>query len=111
MRASRPMLLLVVVLFVGYSGGGLLLVWMGIWDPSYPFLSATRDAYLLVMTFLGGLAVCTYTTSVISLHIVNGISNGRDAVSTMLAFVGLGLGSRLVLYGTSQLFVDIGGTP
>lgn len=66
LRISRPVLLLIMAAFITYSGGGTILERMEIWEPSYLFLSASRDAYLLAMTFLGGLAVCTYTTGLIS---------------------------------------------
>lgn len=45
-RVSIPMALITIGCFFGYLLVGSVLIYLGLWSPSYPFLSLSEDIYV-----------------------------------------------------------------
>lgn len=93
-RLSVPLILVAITVFFTYVIGGFVLLSLGYWSPSYPFLSPSQDIYFAWLAFLTGEVVCLGTGSLIGLAF---LSDGRgpihNQVSILASFVGFGFGA------------------
>lgn len=94
---SIPLFLPVGGLFVVYIVGGYALISMGVWSPSYGFLSLTEDLYFAWLAFLSGGVVCMGTGSLIGLaFLTEGEGRIRNEVSILASFIGFGFGAGVI---------------
>lgn len=95
-RLSLALLFVLVGIFLLYVVGGLLFITVGLWNPQYQFLSFTSDLYFTTLGLTFGFTICIETSSLIVLHLLNGVDGVRNQISLLAAFVGFGLGAALV---------------
>ncbi|WP_128081382.1 hypothetical protein [Haloferax sp. ATB1] len=70
---------------------------LGVWTPSYEFLSLNDDIYFAWLAFLLGLVICLGTGSLIGLAFLTG-GEGRihNEVSILSSFIGFGFGAGVM---------------
>lgn len=95
-RISIPILLITMSCFFGYLFVGSVLVYLGLWSPSYPFLSLTGDIYCAWLGFLAGGAFCLGTGSFIVLLIINEEDSIYNAIALLASFVAFGCGAGVM---------------
>lgn len=96
-RISIPLFVPVGGLFFVYLIGGYALMAMGVWTPSYEFLSLTEDIYFAWLGFLSGLVICFGTGSLIGLaFLTEGEGRIHNEVSILTSFIGFGFGAGLI---------------
>lgn len=93
-RWAIPLFLPVGGLFCSYLIGGYIAVSLGIWSPSYDFLSLTEDVYFAWLGFLSGIVICTGTGSLIGIAFLKeGEGRIHNEISILFSFTGFGLGA------------------
>ena len=96
-RWSIPLFLLVGCLFFVYLIGGSVVVALGVWAPSYEFLSFPEDVYFAWLSFLFGAVVCIQTGSLIGLtFLTGGEGEIHNEISILSSFIGFGFGAGLL---------------
>lgn len=96
-RWSVPLFLPVGCLFCVYLIGGYVAVSMGIWSPSYAFLSLPEDVYFAWLGFLSGSVICMGTGSLIGLaFLTEGEGRIHNEISILSSFIGFGFGAGLL---------------
>lgn len=96
-RVSIPLFLPIGALFVAYLIGGYALISLGVWSPSYPFLSLTEDIYFAWLGFLSGVVICFGTGSLIGLaFLTEGEGSVHNEVSILTSFIGFGFGGAVL---------------
>ncbi|ELZ68588.1 hypothetical protein C457_11306 [Haloferax prahovense DSM 18310] len=85
------------MLFFAYLIGGYTLMVLGVWTPSYEFLSLTGDIYFAWLGFLSGLVICFGTGSLIGLaFLTEGEGRIHNEVSILASFIGFGFGAGVI---------------
>lgn len=96
-RWSVPLILPIGGSFIVYLLGGYGAISLGIWSPSYEFLSLTEDIYFAWFGFLSGTVICMGTGSLIGLAFLREGEQGRsNQISILFAFVGFGFGAGVL---------------
>ncbi|GGM51199.1 hypothetical protein [Haloarcula argentinensis] len=96
-RISIPLFLPVGALFITYLIGGYALILIGVWSPSYPFLSLTEDIYFAWLGFLSGAVICFGTGSLIGLvFLTEREGSVHNEVSILASFIGFGFGGAIL---------------
>ncbi|WP_152420004.1 hypothetical protein [Haloferax prahovense] len=96
-RVSVPLFVPIGVLFFAYLIGGYTLMVLGVWTPSYEFLSLTGDIYFAWLGFLSGLVICFGTGSLIGLaFLTEGEGRIHNEVSILASFIGFGFGAGVI---------------
>lgn len=96
-RISIPLFLPIGVLFFAYLTGGYVLISVGVWSPSYQFLSLTEDIYFAWLGFLSGVIISFGTGSLVGLaFLTEGEGRIHNEVSILASFIGFGFGAGLM---------------
>lgn len=96
-QLSIPMIIVVMSAFFIYLIGGFVLLLVGIWSLSYPFLSITEDVYFAWLGFLTGGTICLGTGSLIGLaFLTDGEGQIHNEVSILASFIGFGFGAGVM---------------
>lgn len=94
---SGPLVLAAVGVLLVYAVGGFAVVQLGLWTPSYPFLSLAADVYFAWLAFLSGATICVGTGSLIGIALLeDGRGPVHNELSTLASFVGFGFGAAVV---------------
>jgi len=96
-QLSIPMTIVVMSGFFLYLIGGFVLLQLGFWSPSYPFLSITEDVYFAWLGFLTGGTICLGTGCLIGLALLtDGEGEIHNDVSILASFIGFGFGAGVM---------------
>lgn len=96
-RWSIPMIVVAGGICLVYTVAGSLLIALGLWTPSFPFLSPTDDIYFAWLGFCSGAIVCLGTGSLIGLaFLTNGEGPVHNYVSILSSFIGFGFGAGVM---------------
>ncbi len=96
-RWTQPMIGGVGMVLVVYIVGGAILIRLGLWTPSFRFLSPTGDMYFAWLGFLAGTIVCLGTGSLIGLAFLsNGEGPVHNYISILASFIGFGFGAGVM---------------
>lgn len=94
---SRPIVLIIVTVFLAYAIGGFFLIELRLWTPSYPFLSLTDDVYFAWLAFLSGCGICIGTGSLIGIAFLeDGEGPVHNEISILASFIGFGFGAGVI---------------
>jgi hypothetical protein len=95
---SQVLLLPCIGLFFTYTILGSVGTSLGIWTPSYLFLSLESDPYFNVFGTMVGLVICDAAGSMILLRYMRGVNNTKEEISTLAAFASFGFGAAIVRF-------------
>jgi len=94
---SIPLFIPVGCLFFVYLVGGYLAISLGVWSPSYEFLSLSENAYFVWLGFLCGIGICCGTGSLIGIaFLTNGEGHVHNDISILSSFIGFGFGAGML---------------
>ncbi|MFD1527778.1 hypothetical protein [Halolamina salina] len=96
-RWSIPLFLPIGFAFFVYLIGGSIAISVGLWSPSFEFLSLSDDVYFAWLGFLSGTVICIGTGSLIGLaFLTEGEGRIHNEISILASFIGFGFGAGLL---------------